>query len=261
MYRLHVTLPRLSDGFDSRISHPFDDNWNGNKLLRLKRLRLLALLLVVPFLTLTGTTVPAFAACGSSSHTGDSTDGSWTKDYNPQCSGQNEGSITVTWHNTTDVYGHRLVKYDISLWAGNLYSSNCIEGALDWAPKEANDLGHSDAQIMRNCNDYTTKNMTTQVIDTDEFCVSEGLCSTAQWPLQRLQVSTFGGGQVFNQSCPGSVAPLTENQTDCDNWHPDAVFSSVAAKIRTRSTSGVDSQNNPQWPGTYDIKYQLSFSK
>jgi len=218
----------------------------------------LALLLIVPFLTVAGTTVAAHADCGSSSVTGGNNTGTWTKTYDANCAGNNTGQITVSWSNGYLGNGDRYVKYDISIWAGNLGSNRCIQLALDWNPVNILGAGHSDAQIMRNCVDHSTENMTAQVIDVS---LDPTQYHPIDWtPLARLQVSNFDRNtlDVAGKECPTSVAPRTDTTDECINdWEPDGVFSSFAAKIRRNLSSGTD-QNIPVYPTDYWVDSMLN---
>lgn len=221
----------------------------------------LGMLLALPLLVVAGTTTTASAAgCSTGNLTGGALQGSWVRDYDPgACGGATQGKVTITWHSYLSG-GDRFIEYDMSVWAGNINSNWCIQGSLDWAGDTTAGGSHEDAQIVRNCKEFTTRDMPAQTVNVDEFCTNYPLayCSTNSWPTNRLQVGTYDPGleNLWDKECPATngIIDGTDSLTECNGWDPVAPFSSKGAKIRLKNNAGSDSQNSPDWPEFYDIR-------
>lgn len=218
----------------------------------------LALLFTVPLLGLVATTTSASAtSCSSGNISGNDTQGTWTRTYNPGCaSGDTDGNIEVSWHSYLSG-GDRHVWWDASVHADQIAGNDCIQVAFDWNGQLTDGTVHEDAQIMRNCKENSTRDMAAQDINIDKYCTiaNPGKCSANSWPITQMQVAVYDGGasSLRAKECPKTEISGTWTQTTCDNFssHPD--FADRFAKIYRRTNAGTDQQNDPVWPSLYDV--------
>jgi hypothetical protein len=245
------------------------------RTVRGKLVRALLLMLAVPALMLGSVVSPASAdpgtsgddPCTTGTFSGDSFNGTWTRQYDPYCVGSTTATVTIHWHNTgPDTSGHMHIKWDATITTGAIYTNFCVEVALDWQVPSSMS-SHSDAQYLRNCKENSTKDMPSQ--DITRFApFSDGW---HPWPIWRLQIGLYdpnGSDNVSDVVCPGpngGAGPSnTSDDAGCTAWletHGGAAFTSRGAKIYRRPNSGADDQNLPLYPASYDIINQLSASQ
>jgi hypothetical protein len=222
----------------------------------------LASLLVVVGLCLAGTTGPAAAdpgnsgddSCTTGSFSGNSTDGSWTRTYRPQCGSSTTADVDISWSNYTSSGIHHLV-WDATLTVGAISGDDCVQIALDW-----NNIGqnHSDVQIMRNCDEFSTRTMSSQDVNFGDL----GGTGT-NWPVLRLQMSSFDRDtlDVYSVVCPSASGSPTGSNTDalCTDWNKNgsAFWGSTAAKIYRRMDDHVNENNDPTYPAHYTLAEQV----
>lgn len=176
--------------------------------------------------------------CTTASFTGDTTDGNWHRTFNPNCSGNTVATINIAWHNYRATNGDEHFKYQTTISTAGIANDNCVEVALD--PNPPNGM-HGDAQDTRNC--YENSTYTTPWVDIDLQPRGD-----YAWPIQRLQVSVYdpGAGTVDHKACPNG-GMLTDTDTGCNSWNPDASWSSLGAKIFRKTNAGTEQQNQPIW--------------
>jgi len=240
-----------------------------------KRWAWLAILLVIPFLTLATTSASqARRACteapylaGSGTATGTRLLGSWSAHYNPDCAGSTDADIFVSWHSYFRSDGDLMVSTDASISTGAIAFNDCVQIALDW-DGETSWQDHEDTQIMRNCKENSTRAMAEQTVDIDEHCGVLPNCHRNNWPVNRLQISVFDTGDqsIRREVClGGSLAPATNTGDECwggsdgnGGWNPNGAFSTTAAKIRAKWNDGSDDQNDPLWSGINTGLYRVN---
>lgn len=207
----------------------------------------LAMLLTIPLLAIVGTTTTAGADswdCNNTngSPTGGGFDGHWTKHY----VADNQATcalINIGFHNYEDAQFDNHVTYDIRIETGPIAGDDCVQVALDWAPVA---FDHSDAQIMRNCDEFSTQTMTEQDVQINQ----------SNWVANRIQVSVYHSADVavHTRACPtNTIAPGTDSDGECTGWNPNGVYQTKAAKIRLKLDGQSAVQNDPLWPALYHL--------
>ena len=217
-----------------------------------KILGLLLSLAIACVLLVFGTSSANALSCTTDGNAnGDIYDGSWGKHFRAD-SGATCAYVTIYYNSWVDSNYHHHASYDLHIETGPIQGDDCVQLAFDWAAVGAD---HDDAQIMRNCLENSSRDMTIQSHDLDAQCSNGVYCAPGNWWVKRIQVSVFNtdNNSQRDRTCPTALAPLTDTSGECDGWNVDATWSSVAAKIRRTTNAGQEQQNTPLYPDDYGV--------
>lgn len=233
----------------------------------------LAVLLAMPALVLGAAIGPAAAdpgtsgddACTTGTYTGGVNDGTWTRNYNPNCDNDTKATVSVEWHNYVAPNGHHHLTWQAGLTTDQISGSKCVQIALDFTNPTGD---HEDAQFLRNCRENSTVSLDnmngTQNIDVYQPFYN------VNWSLNRLQLGTYNPNNcdsstcaVSDVVCPGANgAPPFNGGLSCGQWLSAnggaSIWNSVVAKIYRKTNAGNNQQNDPTWPSNYDIDNLVS---